>query len=305
MNSAFNIPAGWKIERSGQSVGVIEVTAPDGTRWCVVAPTDEDDRERKIGAFFHELCAAMLTPPVDAVPGEPVAPIGWRYRDFASPHWIVSWGPDEPYISWASYLIEPIFAAPVASRAGMEPVKWPTMPPSKGQAPVLFEDGYAEGWAKCLSMCKAAIAPSAPAEAKDAVRAEPVADDLRKLKFVYRVLGNYAHAPVPDRADAYVMVRELIDSTWNRGRAIEAPTFQQGYDEAISACAALGWKTPAVSEDTKRLDWLEEHGEVTLPEAVRFETTDGMRIYSAMPGSGELRDAIDAAMRAAAEGGQA
>jgi hypothetical protein len=31
------------------------------------------------------------------------------------------------------------------------------MPPSIGQSPVLFESGYDEGWAKCMSMCKAAF----------------------------------------------------------------------------------------------------------------------------------------------------
>lgn len=40
----------------------------------------------------------------------------------------------------------------------LQPVEWPVMPPSKGQSPVLFEDGYAEGWAKCLEACKAALA---------------------------------------------------------------------------------------------------------------------------------------------------
>ena len=38
-----------------------------------------------------------------------------------------------------------------------EPVAWPTMPPSIGQSPVLVESGYDEGWAKCMSMCKAAM----------------------------------------------------------------------------------------------------------------------------------------------------
>jgi hypothetical protein len=46
-------------------------------------------------------------------------------------------------------------------KAQQEPVAWPKMPPSKGQSPVLFEDGYAEGWAKCLSACKEAVADAA------------------------------------------------------------------------------------------------------------------------------------------------
>ena len=54
------------------------------------------------------------------------------------------------------------FATEVNGQAFMgepeqEPVAWPTMPPSIGQSPVLFESGYDEGWAKCMSMCKAAM----------------------------------------------------------------------------------------------------------------------------------------------------
>jgi hypothetical protein len=49
-------------------------------------------------------------------------------------------------------------SAPVAG-----PIQWPTMPPSKGQSPVLFEDGYAEGWAKCMDACRRAVSTaSAP-----------------------------------------------------------------------------------------------------------------------------------------------
>ena len=45
---------------------------------------------------------------------------------------------------------------------------WPVMPPSRGQSHVLFEDGYAEGWAKCLDACKAMLsaAPQAQLERK-------------------------------------------------------------------------------------------------------------------------------------------
>ena len=43
---------------------------------------------------------------------------------------------------------------PIAS--GQEPV----MPPSRGQSHVLFEDGYAEGWAKCADQMKAHSAPA-------------------------------------------------------------------------------------------------------------------------------------------------
>jgi hypothetical protein len=45
----------------------------------------------------------------------------------------------------------------VLAQPEQKPVAWPTMPPSIGQSPVLFESGYDEGWAKCMSMCKAAM----------------------------------------------------------------------------------------------------------------------------------------------------
>jgi hypothetical protein len=39
---------------------------------------------------------------------------------------------------------------------------WPEMPPSKGQSPTLFEDGYAEGWARCLQECQKVAKLAAP-----------------------------------------------------------------------------------------------------------------------------------------------
>ena len=61
-------------------------------------------------------------------------------------------------------------AQPAAPAAVAEPMAWPVMPPSKGQSPVLFEDGYAEGWAKCLEACRAALAAApAPAAQGDAL----------------------------------------------------------------------------------------------------------------------------------------
>ena len=42
-------------------------------------------------------------------------------------------------------------------KRGAVEIQWPAMPPGRGQSHVLFEDGYAEGWAKCLQMCKEAV----------------------------------------------------------------------------------------------------------------------------------------------------
>lgn len=69
----------------------------------------------------------------------------------------------------------------------------------------------------------AALQP-APAVAVEQVEA------WQKLKFVHRVLGNFAHAPLSDRADAYAIVGELIKSTWLAARS--APTMLNGLTEA-------------------------------------------------------------------------
>lgn len=48
---------------------------------------------------------------------------------------------------------------------------WPNPPERRGQSPVLFDDGYEEGWAKCIDTMKAMLAAAPqPAQA-----AEPVA----------------------------------------------------------------------------------------------------------------------------------
>ncbi|WP_368647775.1 hypothetical protein [Castellaniella ginsengisoli] len=55
----------------------------------------------------------------------------------------------------------PVYAAPVAQEPVLGRINWPTMPSRKGQSPVLFDDGYAEGWAKCMSECQKAVAAQA------------------------------------------------------------------------------------------------------------------------------------------------
>ena len=58
-------------------------------------------------------------------------------------------------------------------QAPTQPVMWPTMPPSRGQSPVLFEDGYAEGWAKCLQSIQdlfAATPSPQAAQVEDSVK---------------------------------------------------------------------------------------------------------------------------------------
>ena len=57
-----------------------------------------------------------------------------------------------------------ICLASAPDAAEVNSFQWPVMPPSKGQSPVLFEDGYAEGWAKCLEECQRAVALTASPE---------------------------------------------------------------------------------------------------------------------------------------------
>lgn len=61
----------------------------------------------------------------------------------------------------------------LAAQPAAPAIQWPTMPPSRGQSSVLFDDGYAEGWAKCLSMCQQAVSGSA-APATEVPSVEPV-----------------------------------------------------------------------------------------------------------------------------------
>lgn len=42
------------------------------------------------------------------------------------------------------------------------PLKWPIMPKSRGQSSVLFDDGYEEGWSRCLEECRQMIDAAAP-----------------------------------------------------------------------------------------------------------------------------------------------
>lgn len=73
-------------------------------------------------------------------------------------------------------------SAPVAPTQP-EMFQWPEMPPSKGQSLVLFEDGYAEGWARCNSDFRRAIQQATP-------EAAPVAPTPPKLKHVCNLWIN-------------------------------------------------------------------------------------------------------------------
>lgn len=106
----------------------------------------------------------------------------------------------------ASAVLGAIMAgAPVAGA-----VRWPTMPPSKGQSPVLFEDGYAEGWAKCMDECQRAVSLASAPVAGEAHTA--LNEWLDKTDFIQKRIA-YGELPVKylgwHRAD---VMRDLIDA---------------------------------------------------------------------------------------------
>ncbi|CAB3931554.1 hypothetical protein [Achromobacter insolitus] len=115
-------------------------------------------------------------------------------------------------------------SAPVAT-----PIQWPTMPESKGQSPVLFEDGYAEGWAKCMDECRRAVEQaSAPvageAQPTDAeiidLAVEPLGIDCDRIPhgvvvFARNLLSRYA-APQASEAVRIVFPTHLR-KMWSGG----------------------------------------------------------------------------------------
>ncbi|MGK0556119.1 hypothetical protein [Bordetella bronchiseptica] len=80
---------------------------------------------------------------------------------------------DHDAFMW-DYYQRAIDSLALASAPVARAIQWPTMPASKGQSPVLFEDGYAEGWAKCMDECRRAVS-QASAPVADTVRLDFVA----------------------------------------------------------------------------------------------------------------------------------
>ena len=141
--------AGIKAERQGRMPSDADYcTDPDNCRRCQTIPEHRGDmRHAGIGNYPEPTASA-----------EPVYQVqynneGWRDAS-ASRYEAV--GKAMAYSDASRWERRIVYAAPVAAQA--QPIQWPVIPPPKGQSPVLFEDGYAEGWAKCLSECQRAVA---------------------------------------------------------------------------------------------------------------------------------------------------
>ena len=146
---------------------------------------------------------------------------------------------------------------------------WPVMPPSKGQSPVLFEDGYAEGWAKCDSQYRAllAAAPSVPEQAEQPAVAGPVARAL-EASYLNATLATptapaqQAEQPAVDvgqmeyrgNSVAYIYqkltaYRSAIDKAWDAMRAAGfPPDGKTALADAITAAIAAAPSVPEQAE---------------------------------------------------------
>jgi hypothetical protein len=305
MSSAFNIPAGWR-----EAIAEIRNGLNDATPSAFDNSGYRDYAGIVLDAVEEELSALAAAPPVDAVPGEPVA------RDFES--WWESWpfqqhknpltkacahhgwragshskatacthcngsgddcdgdgeGGGGPWCEHCSGS----GAASVASRAGSEPAWWQSMmlaaAAKSGDAGTIRLAAQLAGCLPCpdCDFIKSACRCGAPIA--PAAAAEPSEPDMRA---VCDALG--------------------FDPT-NHHNAAKCPYCRPDRERAASLVA---------SEDTKRLDWLETSGEGTV-EIFRFKLFD----YEALKyeqgfvinkGKAEtsLRAAIDAARASAGE----
>lgn len=110
--------------------------------------------------------------------------------------------------------------------AQVHPIQWPTMPPSKGQSHVLFEDGYAEGWAKCSAECQKAAANGnalTPAEEDQQMFNWMIAEECR-VETLPLGNGNRYRVHWPDCGECGEWQSEWFTSPCEAIRAAMQPT---------------------------------------------------------------------------------
>ncbi|WP_241135385.1 hypothetical protein, partial [Achromobacter xylosoxidans] len=126
-------------------------------------------------------------------------------------------------------------SAPVA-----DAIQWPTMPESKGQSPILFEDGYAEGWAKCMDECRRAVS-----QASAPVAGEAQPSDAEVLKVYAETVAEYADGRGFE-AGTVAFARSLL-------RRYAAPQASAEYERGHADGWAAGWdqaiKQPQADKD--------------------------------------------------------
>jgi hypothetical protein len=135
-----------------------------------------------------------------------------------------------------------------------EPVAWPVMPPSLGQSNVLFEDGYAEGWGKCLDAFKTLYPLTQPV---------PLSE-VQKLSELYIGLteamgygsGKDGIEWSPEEWAAHLLTaykkqtvtlseREAFEEWWGSPPTELKPLEPRTQKETLSACVWMAWKARA------------------------------------------------------------
>jgi hypothetical protein len=77
-----------------------------------------------------------------------------------------TWCGDDYRWNTSHWMHIPPLVAQAVPQAVPDGLKWPTMPARKGQSNVLFDDGYEEGWSRCLAECSQMLAAAPqPAQA--------------------------------------------------------------------------------------------------------------------------------------------
>lgn len=177
---------------------------------------------RQIPVFAH------LSAPASAQPAELTVLLG-RMRD-ALPA-CQDDSPDDSRELWSIYGEMRKLASAQPDRGAVVPdgFVWPEPPPSKGQSHVLFEDGYAEGWAKAIdtvrSRLAAAPSPASQPVAQDALEeikcllAEQYETEIQRLKDIIKASPISAVAPsdAKDAAGWMVPLSKDGESVWIEG----------------------------------------------------------------------------------------
>lgn len=131
--------------------------------------------------------------------------------------------------------------AALASAPVSNPIQWPTMPASKGQSPVLFEDGYAEGWAKCMDECRRAVS-----QASSPVAGEAQTSDADILALSGQVMAAHSDGRGYD-AGVISFARALL-ARYAAPQASEAVR-NAALEEAASMCESWKMDRPRVSAE--------------------------------------------------------
>lgn len=190
-------------------------------------------------------------------------------RDDLEPHQVenVIGANDSRWKTWQDRAA--LASAPVAG-----PIRWPAMSPSKGQSPVLFEDGYAEGWAKCMDECRRAVsAASAPVADQREVAGVTLDGCLETLFRLGEYLGiDYADSRKQSGAPSGVYIKAIEDRVSQASNAAreEAAKLMDQTSRSSGAVLIRSLASAPVAGEAQPVCWIEKD----VLESVRDEGSD-------------------------------